>query len=431
MEKVLSALACVSVHIPSLFVRREPFKTYLDKRKSIILTLSHIIILTISFIIYYTIDHNSNAIMMHKLMFMFVGAFLTIANIAVLPKFWREQLFTAGISSVYISVTYFTATYVIAWFIKGGEITDHASAFSAFVAFVVSMILLPAYLITVRRLVIPFLSLVTSDYWKRIYLIPITLFFVSFCSAPLNTYSHSTFLQISRLFLAFANIFICRAIAEDHGYMAHRIELADQLNIQNEYYSNLLENVQDARKARHDFKHHLAAIKRYLDNDDKSGMTEYFEEMNDMYIRESDIPYTGNNALDAIVYRYMTVSAENGINFELSGSVGKLKIRDTSLCVILGNALDNAVAGCLTLESNRKVKVVMAGSAEEQTIMLTNTFDGCIKTNDKGELLSRKRDNSTGIGLSSMKALCEQNNIIFDVRYDSDTFAVLFIFKND
>lgn len=124
----------------------------------------------------------------------------------------------------------------------------------------------------------------------------------------------------------------------------------------------------------------------------------------------------------------MTVCESNNIAFDISGSVGKLGTRNSSICVILGNALDNAVAGCLTLDTNRQIKIVMCKDDAEQSILVTNNFDGFVKTDSDGDILSRKRDNSPGIGLYSMKELCEQNGVIIDVRYEGNNFNVLFIF---
>ena len=40
-------------------------------------------------------------------------------------------------------------------------------------------------------------------------------------------------------------------------------------------------------------------------------------------------------------------------------------------------------------------------------------------------ILSRKRDHEPGIGLESMRAICEKHDAVMDIRYDAKTFNVL------
>ena len=101
-------------------------------------------------------------------------------------------------------------------------------------------------------------------------------------------------------------------------------------------------------------------------------------------------------------------------------------IADMDLCVILGNALDNAFAGCLTLPDNRKVTLVT--QIEKSTLFLNikNTFDGKIEKKEN-LILSRKRENSEGIGLKSIKSICDKYRGTLELKWDKDTFVILII----
>jgi sensor histidine kinase regulating citrate/malate metabolism len=105
-------------------------------------------------------------------------------------------------------------------------------------------------------------------------------------------------------------------------------------------------------------------------------------------------------------------------------------IVEMDLCVLLGNALDNAFTGCLTITENRNVTLIAQTEKETLSFVIKNTFDGEIKTKDK-IILSRKRENSEGIGLKSMEAICEKYKGTMEIKYDEEHFVILIILTKD
>lgn len=59
-------------------------------------------------------------------------------------------------------------------------------------------------------------------------------------------------------------------------------------------------------------------------------------------------------------------------------------------------------------------------------LLISNTFDGVVREKD-GQFLSRKRENSPGIGLESIRSICDKYDAIMDIRYDSRTFLLLLV----
>ena len=62
------------------------------------------------------------------------------------------------------------------------------------------------------------------------------------------------------------------------------------------------------------------------------------------------------------------------------------------LCVMIGNALENAFEACAAVETNRFVTITAEHNGHLLTIMVQNSFDGEIKV-VKDTILSRKREN--------------------------------------
>ena len=58
--------------------------------------------------------------------------------------------------------------------------------------------------------------------------------------------------------------------------------------------------------------------------------------------------------------------------------------------------------------------------------MVRNSFDGRVE--QAGDtLLSTKRKGRTGVGLSSMRSICERYGGSMDIQWDEKTFTVMFL----
>ena len=104
-----------------------------------------------------------------------------------------------------------------------------------------------------------------------------------------------------------------------------------------------------------------------------------------------------------------------------------LCVSDMDLCVLLGNALENAFYGCMTRRDKRRIIVIAQTEEQIVSIVVHNTFDGKIETKDN-ILLSRKRGNDVGgIGLASMHEVCKRYGGTMETKWDEDRFMVLFL----
>ena len=63
-------------------------------------------------------------------------------------------------------------------------------------------------------------------------------------------------------------------------------------------------------------------------------------------------------------------------------------------------------------------------------ITVQNSFDGVVlKKGDK--ILSRKRDNREGIGILSMKSICEKYGGMITFDYDENTFSTMILLNTN
>ncbi len=414
------------VHMPSTAMRYIPFRSLVTKKQKILLSVLYVLFLSAVGTLYYYIGEK-NTVYFHKMMLFFSIFVVTAINIIVIRGRWREHLFTAGLSSTFVSVAFFTVAFIVQHFVMPDK-TIKLIAISSFGTFVLFVFLIKPLVSIIVNTVTPFLSIDAKEYWDHIWYLPIIVFLVGYLSVPLDTYNGSVYLFISRIVLAIATLLMCNAVSKQSEQIKYKLSLEEQIMLQERYYHAQTERVMEARKLRHDLKHHLAAIRSYIDNDDRDGMLQYWESLNESFSKDLVVPpHTGNSALDGVVYRYAFIANENNISFEFLGTIAELDINNTDLCVLMGNALDNATTASLSAVGEKYVRVNLKTLNSRQIITITNSFDG--KIHRSGEkYLSKKRNNErAGIGITSMKDICAKYGIEMDIRHDGTTFAVMFI----
>ena len=352
------------------------------------------------------------------------AAILTLVNILLIPGHLREHLFVFGVVMTCHYLLMAIPTFLITLFPSANETTY---LFLIIFSYTISMVgtYWPLRQL-INRTVTPFLHLQERRYWNTIWFIPIALFGIRFLQFG-NEQNGGSFLQIlSNCLSASIVILMCLSISQDHRRETQKRQLEDQLLNQQTHYVALQTRVEEARKTRHDLKHHMAAILNLVEHNDREGCRNYcMSLMDSVQVREA-IPYTGNSAADGVLYHYLQRCRDYDVQLELLGIINSPGIADVDLCVLLGNALDNALAGCQTVSENRFIQVISQSENQLLSIMVRNNHDGNIRQTDRG-ILSRKRENAPGIGLRSMETVCRRYNGEMTVQHNAETFTVVFL----
>ena len=197
------------------------------------------------------------------------------------------------------------------------------------------------------------------------------------------------------------------------------------------YYHALTEQVLAEREARHNFRHQVAAIKGFLDKNDMEGLRGYCDDLELEEMGKVTIPYTGNAAADGVLYHYGCIARAKNIEFSVCCYLKDIAVPDTDFCTILGNALDNAVTAAGQYEGKRFIEVATEKKHDMLLITVDNFFDG-ILFQENGKIYSKKRQNKQeGIGILSMKKLCEKHGGASRFEAVGNRFQASFILKSE
>lgn len=213
------------------------------------------------------------------------------------------------------------------------------------------------------------------------------------------------------------------ALKEKQRELAFEIDLMEmQVEEQKKHSMLLVENAEKLRQQRHDLRHQLTAIHELADTDHEK-LREYIDSLIEA-IPSVQKQYCDNMAVNAIVSRYAAICEQRGIECSVHLTVpgSNEQITDSSLCVIFGNLLENAVEACNRMtEGHRFIRLNSSMQYNLLTITVDNSFDGKA-TEVAGKFRSRKREDF-GIGLSSVKSVAQKNG--GDVEFNTDGLVFL------
>lgn len=187
-------------------------------------------------------------------------------------------------------------------------------------------------------------------------------------------------------------------------------------------YVKDMENLYDGiRGMRHDMKNNIYAMEILLKEEpgEKDARTrgearKYLTQMNEA-LDGLDYPVqSGNPVTDVVIGRIFRECQKEKIAFQCDFRFpGNKDFPVFDICVLLNNALDNAVEACIRLkgteEDRKKIRLRSYEKRNLFFIEIENGFDGKICRNAEGGFLSTKEEPEThGIGIRNMKKCVEK-----------------------
>lgn len=183
-----------------------------------------------------------------------------------------------------------------------------------------------------------------------------------------------------------------------------------QIEEQKKRQQVLLQSEEAVRQQRHDLRHQLAVLQSYSAEGNNRQLTDYLDALIARIPSEPQQIYCENSAVNAIVTHYAALAQQSGIECSIRLTVPEHpeQITDSSLCVIFGNLLENAIEACARMtEGNKFIRLNSRLQYKTLTITMDNSFDGKL-TRREGRLISSKRDDY-GIGTGSVAAVARQH----------------------
>jgi sensor histidine kinase regulating citrate/malate metabolism len=129
---------------------------------------------------------------------------------------------------------------------------------------------------------------------------------------------------------------------------------------------------------------------------------------------------------------YFLKSKEADIPFRCTASIKKeLSISDTDLCIVLSNALENAIEACERLDPlvNPFVSVDVKSMNGQLLIKIENTYNGHLEVADN-RYVSTKDDAAHGIGMRNIQKVVESYDGYLKIEHNDLFFTFLAAFPD-
>lgn len=230
-------------------------------------------------------------------------------------------------------------------------------------------------------------------------------------------------LALSGYLLAFRTLTVLRA--RDTAEAESR-RLAEQFAQSERYYDSMVEQIAQTRLRTHDLHHHITAISSLCEGRKWEQVRSYVADLAQEMPRGLPKHYCNLDELNAVLDHYAHQCEKNAISLacrvELPWQTG---IAPLHLCIILGNALENAVEGsCTVTDATRFVDVSVVYAVGRIAISVTNRFGGQRKSSPDGQLCSTKQEPGHGLGLASIRETAQRHGGWFGTQIDGDIFTL-------
>lgn len=206
-----------------------------------------------------------------------------------------------------------------------------------------------------------------------------------------------------------------------------------QMDLYKEQHQREVDFINDAMKIRHDVKHQFLYLREVAKLTEDKRMEEAVTEIIDDSLQKSALyVHTGNLAVDAIVNHAMDLAVGKKIQIQLDIElISSITIEDRDLCIILGNAINNALEAVEKLEEQlRSIWVEIKHQKGLLLINIKNQYKAEIEWIEYGERIKStkdKKDGVHGIGLSSIRKIVNKYNGKMEIKADQSYFVLKII----
>lgn len=191
------------------------------------------------------------------------------------------------------------------------------------------------------------------------------------------------------------------------------------------YQLELAQESQDRIAAlRHDMKHHMMELALMIKEEENPDAVRYLKEMNRFMLNPREYAATGNKELDGVLNYLLRDAKETLEHVNIDIRVPEKSCwKDFTLCVILGNLLDNAIREAK--KSEEKYLEVHIRSRKGILLMdIENSYSGEIQEENHRFQTTQNNAAFHGIGLENVKRIVWENRGEMDIHYENNRFHV-------
>ena len=229
-------------------------------------------------------------------------------------------------------------------------------------------------------------------------------------------FSHGQMLSMYFLGLAslFCILFSYKKLQQSFRLNTEISLLEQQEHSLNQYVEEAKTRYDETKSFRHDIRNHIAVVKKLLQSGKLEEAVTYMEDLDDMAEKMSFPCSTNNPVVDILVGNKLGIAKSMGIDVDCSLLLPyPCDIRDIDICIVLSNALDNAIHAVKNLGTGIEKYIRVSGRIQGDFLMME------IQNSFHGKSVFKK-----GTGLSNVKKVAEKYGGAMSIETQENVFVL-------
>ncbi len=215
---------------------------------------------------------------------------------------------------------------------------------------------------------------------------------------------------------------------DDFARSSVQLRIANsQIAMQKEYYEALSERMNEIREMKHDVRHFVGTMSRLAEEEKFEELKSFLKEYDERTEMEQLPVFCENVIVNSLLGYYYLRTKENGIKFESRCQIDQKSVMsDSDYCIVLGNALENAIHACKQIAEKEKryLSVEVAVTKKQRLFKLKNSYAGTLKISN-GRFLSTKEGDFHGLGIRSIENAVESYGGFVIIEHDKNEFTLM------
>lgn len=247
----------------------------------------------------------------------------------------------------------------------------------------------------------------------------------------MNTESKTLTVKVLSLLLIICTSVLIISLAINVIYRRYYISLndilEDQVKNQLSHYKKMDRINTEIRKFRHDYTNHISCLLNMIKGKRYEEAEQYIINMSGKLPAENLVFKTGNYVADAILTDKQD-EADDNITIQFDGCIIS-EINSTDLCIILSNAVDNAVEACREIPGKKIISVYGNYQQGYFVLIIKNPTINTFSQTDQLPPTSKEDNTHHGFGLSNIKYTVEKYNGKMDISVENGLFVLSIAFS--
>ncbi len=212
-----------------------------------------------------------------------------------------------------------------------------------------------------------------------------------------------------------------------HSDLNHILE--EQVQAQISYYEQREKANTELRKFKHDYNNHINCIQALISSGRYDEVSEYLNKLSDLFPSDSFLYKTGNYLSDAILTDKQENAKKDKIQISFSGTI-PTSINNTDLCIILSNALDNAIEASRMYEGEKEISVYGGYRHGYFILVMKNPTVNNISDNVALPATTKEDKLRHGFGLLNINTVVEKYNGFMKTECKDNQFVLSLTFNS-